>query len=302
MISEQGSRERTISRVTVAGAVSNAVLAMAKLIAGLLGRSSAMVADAVHSASDLVSDIIVLVMVKISSRGVDKGHDYGHGKFETLASAIIALLLVVVGGKLMAGGVGKISSALRGEFTDTPGEIALWAAVVSIVVKEVLYQWTAHVGRKVKSPVMITNAWHHRTDALSSVASAAGIGAAILFGGKWVLLDPLVGCGISIFIFCIAVKMAIPALNELTEASLPEDVERDMVRIIRSVGGVDDVHALKTRSIGPDYFIEAHVVVDPDMSVAKAHDITAEAERLLRARYGQNTQISLHVEPSVEAL
>ena len=302
MFTGQDNREQTISRVTVAGAVANTVLAVAKLIAGLLGRSSAMVADAVHSASDLVSDIIVLVMVKISSKGVDKSHDYGHGKFETLASAIIALLLVVVGGKLMAGGVGKISSALRGEVIDTPGEIALWAAVVSIVVKEVLFQWTAHVGRKVNSPVMITNAWHHRTDALSSVASAAGIGAAILFGGKWALLDPLVGCGISIFIFYIAVKMAIPALNELTEASLPEDVERDMVRIIRSVGGVDDVHALKTRSIGPDYFIEAHVVVNPDMSVAKAHDITADAEGLLRARYGQNTQISLHVEPSVEAL
>lgn len=294
-------REREMTAVTVWGAVANVALAGAKLLAGLVGKSSAMTADAIHSLSDLVSDVIVLAMVKVSSKGRDKSHDYGHGKFETLATAFVALMLLVVGGKLMADGVGKIVDIVHGTSLPVPGRIALWAAVLSIVVKEVLYQWTARVGRKCQSPAIITNAWHHRTDALSSVASAAGISAAILFGGKWTVMDPIVCCLISIFIVYIAVKMAIPALNELTEASLPDEIEDEMERIIRSVEGVENVHAMKTRSAGPNYIVESHIVVRPDMSVAEAHAITAVAEARLRERFGASTQISLHVEPSVEA-
>ncbi|MCF0175584.1 MAG: cation transporter, partial [Bacteroidales bacterium] len=219
------TREKRIYSVTIWGAVANVFLSLAKLAAGTLGRSTAMLADAIHSLSDLVSDVIVLAMVAVSSKGKDKGHDYGHGKFETLATECVALLLFVVGAKLMSSGVGKILEVMRGGSIESPGAIALWAALASIIVKEALYQWTVHVGKAVDSPAVITNAWHHRTDALSSVGSALGIGAAILFGGKWAILDPVVGCFISIFIFVIAVKMALPALNELTEGSLPDDVE-----------------------------------------------------------------------------
>lgn len=281
--------------------MANLALTAFKLVAGLLGRSAAMVADAVHSLSDLVSDVVVLVMVRISSREQDKGHDYGHGKFETLATAIVALLLLVVGARLMAGGIERIRMVAEGGTLEVPGRIALWAALVSIAVKEVLYQWTARVGRKVNSPVMITNAWHHRSDALSSVGAAIGIGCALIFGGKWAVLDPLVCCCISVFIFVIAVKMAIPALNELTEASLPEEMEEKIVSLIRSVDGIDDVHALKTRRNGPNIIIEAHIVVDPDMCVAAAHDITELAEQKVRDEYGKETHITLHVEPSVES-
>lgn len=281
--------------------MANLALTAFKLVAGLLGRSAAMVADAVHSLSDLVSDVVVLVMVRISSREQDKGHDYGHGKFETLATAIVALLLLVVGARLMAGGIERIRMVAEGGTLEVPGRIALWAALVSIAVKEVLYQWTARVGRKVNSPVMITNAWHHRSDALSSVGAAIGIGCALIFGGKWAVLDPLVCCCISVFIFVIAVKMAIPALNELTEASLPEEMEDKIVSLIRSVDGIDDVHALKTRRNGPNIIIEAHIVVDPDMCVAAAHDITELAEQKVRDEYGKETHITLHVEPSVES-
>ena len=295
------TREKTISGVTLGGAVANLALTAFKLVAGLLGRSAAMVADAVHSLSDLVSDVVVLVMVRISSREQDKGHDYGHGKFETLATAIVALLLLVVGARLMAGGIERIRMVAEGGTLEVPGRIALWAALVSIAVKEVLYQWTARVGRKVNSPVMITNAWHHRSDALSSVGAAIGIGCALIFGGKWAVLDPLVCCCISVFIFVIAVKMAIPALNELTEASLPEEMEDKIVSLIRSVDGIDDVHALKTRRNGPNIIIEAHIVVDPDMCVAAAHDITELAEQKVRDEYGKETHITLHVEPSVES-
>ncbi len=294
-------REREMTRVTVWGAAANVALAAGKLVAGIVGRSSAMMADAIHSLSDLVSDVIVLAMVKVSSKGRDKSHDYGHGKFETLATVIVAVLLLVVGARLMADGVRKILAVVHGTMISVPSLIALWAALASVVVKEILYQWTARVGRRCSSPAVITNAWHHRTDALSSVASAVGIGAAILLGGKWAVMDPLVCCAISIFIFYIAVKMAVPALNELTEASLPDEIEAEMEQIIRSVEGVKDVHAMKTRSLGPNVIIDSHIVVCPDMTVLKAHDITEVAEARLRERFGADTQISLHVEPSKEA-
>ncbi len=295
------NREKSIVRVTVWGAVANVVLAVAKLVAGIVGRSAAMTADAIHSFSDLVSDVIVLVMVKVASRGNDKDHEYGHGKFETLATVAVALLLLAVGGKMLADGVSRIVGFFRGEQMVVPGMIAFWAALVSIAVKEVLYQWTAHVGRKFDSPAVVTNAWHHRSDALSSVGSAVGIALASLLGGKWAIMDSVVACAISIFIIRIGVKMALPALRELTEASLPEETENEIREVILSVDGVLDVHAMKTRKAGPDIIIESHIVVDPEMTVFQAHLLTEYAEDRLRERFGQKTQISLHVEPSVES-
>lgn len=291
------NREKTIARVTAWGALVNLALAALKLAAGLLGRSSAMVADAVHSFSDLVSDAIVLVMVRVSSKGQDKGHDFGHGKFETLATAAVAILLFFVGVRLMVGGIGKIRLVLDGGELPSPDSIALWAAVVSIAVKEALYWWTSVTGKKVNSPAMISNAWHHRSDALSSIGSALGIGGAMLLGGKWAVLDPIVGCIISIFILAVAVKMVVPALDELTEGSLPDKTEEEIERIICSVDGVENVHELKTRKNGPDIIIAAHIVVNAAMSVAVAHRLTEIAESKLREKFGQKTQISLHVEP-----
>ena len=299
MTSEE--RGHIISSVTVWGAAANLGLSVLKMVAGVLGRSSAMVADAVHSLSDLVSDIVVLVMVRVASKGKDKSHDYGHGKFETLATVVVSLLLLIVGAKLMAGAVKKVSIVADGGVLEAPGAIALWAALVSIAVKEILYQWTARVGRKVDSSAMVANAWHHRSDALSSVGSALGIGGALLLGGKWTVLDPLVGGIISIVIIVVAVQMAIPAVNELTEASLPDDVESEILGIIESVRGVDNVHDLRTRRSGPDIIIDVHIVVDPDMSVRDAHDITSVAETAVRQKYGEGTQLSIHVEPNVDS-
>ncbi len=295
------NREQTIQAVTIGGAVGNLVLAGFKLLAGILGKSSAMMADAIHSISDLVSDVVVLVMVRISSKGVDKDHDYGHGKYETLATVIVAVMLLIVGGELMLGGIDKVRTVINGDELEQPGSIALWASLVSIAVKEFLYQWTARVGKRVNSPAMITNAWHHRTDALSSIGSAIGIGGAMLLGGKWVVLDPIVGCVISVFIIIIAIKMAMPALHELTEGSLPEDVENDIVSIIESTDGVENVHALKTRQNGPVIILSAHIVVDPNITVSEAHKITVDAETAVREKFGKETLISIHIEPDEEA-
>lgn len=288
--------------MTFWGAVCNLALSAIKLVAGLLGRSSAMVADAVHSLSDLVTDVIVIVFARISSKGQDKGHDYGHGKFETLASLSVSILLLVVAGRMIASSVGKISSVLAGEALPSPGIIALVAAAVSVAVKEVLFQWTYRVGKKVSSPSMVANAWHHRSDALSSVASLAGIGGAILLGGRWTILDPLVGGIISIVIIVVAVKMSVPAILELTDASLPDDVEDKILRTISSVSGIRNVHDLKTRRCGSYEIADVHIVVDPDMTIVEAHKITVEAEERLRDVFGPEMQVTIHVEPSEDSL
>ena len=293
----ENNRERTVMRVTAAGAAANLALSAVKLAAGLLGKSAAMVADAVHSLSDLLSDLVVIVMVRIAGREKDDNHKYGHGKFETLGTVILSIILLVVGAKLMANAIRSIVFVAEGGVIEAPGHVALWAALISIAVKEILYQWTAAVGRKVNSQAMVANAWHHRSDALSSVGAAVGIGAAILFGGKWTVLDPIVGALISIVIIVVAVKMIIPAIGELTEASLPKETEKRIVDIIISVPEVLGVHELKTRRTGPDIVVDAHIVVDPELTVAKAHDIATAVEDGLRGEYGPRTQISIHVEP-----
>lgn len=295
------NRGGKIMSVTIWGAVANLVLTLAKLAAGIFGRSTAMAADAVHSFSDLISDAVVLIMVKVAGKEKDKSHDFGHGKFETLATLAVSLLLLVVGVSLMSKGIEKIRFVAAGGIIEKPGMIALWAALFSIVVKEILYQWTARVGRAVNSQTMIANAWHHRSDALSSVGALAGIGGAIFLGGKWTVLDPIVGCIISIVIIVVSVKISIPAINELTDASLPEETEDRITKIIHSVKGVDNVHNLKTRQSGSSTIIDAHIVVNPQMSVAVAHEITVEIEKALCAAFGEQTQISIHVEPEREA-
>lgn len=295
------SRTQRITNITLWGAIANLTLTLVKFIAGFFGHSAAMVADAVHSLSDLVSDAVVLVMVKISSKGKDKGHDYGHGKFETLATLVVSLLLLVVGVSLMSKGIESIRFVIGGGTIEKPGMIALGAAVISIAVKEFLYQWTARVGKAVNSQAVIANAWHHRSDALSSVGSLIGIGGAILLGGKWTVLDPIVGCIISIVIIVVAVKISIPALSELTDASLSEEIESQIMDIIQSVEKVENVHDLRTRRNGQNYIIDAHVVLDPLMTVAEAHDITVQIETALRKEFGEGTLIAIHVEPDEDA-
>lgn len=296
------NRTKDIQKITLWGAFCNIALTIVKFVAGILGGSTAMLADAVHSASDLVTDIIVIVFTRISGKGKDKGHDYGHGKFETLATVVISLMLLVVGAEMIKSSYQQIRSAVEGNPLPAPEMIALWAAVISIISKEFLYQWTVKVGKRLSSPVVIANAWHHRTDALSSVGSFVGIAGAIALGGEWTILDPLVGAVISIVIIVMAVKMSIPALAELTEASLPEKTEQKMLEIIRSVEGVRGVHELKTRLCGHYCIADFHIVVDPETTILESHETTVIIERKLREEFGEETQINIHVEPSDDSL
>ena len=294
-------RQRQINRVTLWGAAVNLLLTACKIAAGIFGRSAAMIADGVHSLSDLSSDAVVLIFTRISAKDKDRDHEFGHGKFETMATVIISIILIIVGAKLMSNGIKSIHACINGEVLPRPGFIALAAAVVSIVSKEILYQWTAAVARKTGSTAVMANAWHHRSDALSSVGALLGIGGAIILGNKWTILDPITSCAISIAIIVVAVKMALPSLAELLETSLPEEIEKEIMDIASAVPGVNDIHELKTRRNGMSFIIDAHVVVNPDMTVVEAHDIATNVEEALRSRFGSETQTSIHIEPDTAA-
>ena len=290
-------RLQQIQHVTLWGAVCNILLTVVKFAAGIVSGSAAMVADALHSLSDLISDAVVLVFSRLSSHGSDHKHDFGHGRFETLGTLCVSLLLLIVAGKMLVHAFEQIMAVYHGATLQAPGLLALWAALVSIAVKEVLYQWTARVGRRINSPVVIANAWHHRTDAISSVAAALGIAGAYYLGGQWAILDPLVGGVISIFILFIGVKMILPALQELTDSSLPDDIEQRIHSLMSSVEGVRNVHHIQTRQMGRYFVVDAHIVVDSSLTVAQAHVITDKIEALLYEEYGDENHITLHVEP-----
>ena len=291
------SREREIYKVTIVGSVVNFVLLLFKFFAGIVGHSAAMLADAVHSLSDFVTDIIVLVFVRISSKPEDEGHDYGHGKYETLATAIIGLCLFVVGLGILWNGVQSIWQVVQGNVLPEPGMLALWAALISVVSKEALYQYTALRGRKLNSQAVVANAWHHRSDAFSSIGTMAGIGGAILLGDEWRVLDPIAAVIVSFFILKVSVKLLVPSMNELLEKSLPIEEENRINEIVLSYPGVTAPHHLRTRRIGNNRSIDLHIRMDGKLTLEEAHRRATLIEQRLREEFGKGTYISIHVEP-----
>lgn len=291
------NRARRIYRVTAVGLAVNVALAAGKLAAGLAGRSGAMIADAVHSVSDFATDIVVLVCVRLSSRPRDEDHDYGHGKYETLASVLIGLALAAVAIGIFANSVGLIKRVVEGEQIPRPGLVAVIAAGVSIIVKEALYRYTVVEGRRLNSPAVVANAWHHRSDALSSVATLVGIGGARFLGGSWRILDPIAAIMVSALIVKVAYDLVVSGVNELVEHSLPASTEKEILDIVTSDGNVSDPHNLKTRRIGQNIAVEVHIRLPHDMTVGQSHSITVGIERRLRERFGDGTQTIIHVEP-----
>lgn len=291
-------RVKGIYRVTIVGSVVNLLLVVFKFVAGLLGSSSAMIADAVHSLSDFVTDIVVIVFVNISGKPEDEDHRYGHGKYETLATVIIALALFAVGVGILVDGVKDVAAVVNGAVLPAPSMIALIAAALSIVAKELLYRYTAHVGRKLDSQAVVANGWHHRSDAFSSIGVLVGIGGAMLLGEKWRVLDPLAAIVVSAFIIKVAVDLIKPCLDELLERSLPAEVEQEIEQIILSEEGVTSPHHLRTRRIGNRYAIEVHIRMDGNLTLSEAHRITTAVEQKLKSRYGSATHVGIHTEPT----
>lgn len=291
------SRSYEASRVTWIGFFANLLLTVFKLLAGIMGRSAAMVADAVHSISDFGTDLVVVGSLKVASRPKDGNHKYGHGKVETLATAFVGSVLFIVGLGIFGSGLKNIIAHYTNAPLDPPGMIAFYAALASIAIKEALFRYTLVVGNRICSQVVIANAWHHRSDAYSSFGTVAGIGGAIFLGDRWVILDPLAAMAVSFFIFRIAFKITRESLLELIETSLPGKKEKEIIEISRSVEGVYNPHDLKTRKIGNNIAIDLHIEVVSTLNVEEAHNITVELEKRLRQVYGEGTFISVHTEP-----
>lgn len=294
---DKKAREKEIYKVTLVGSFVNFLLVIFKFLAGIAGHSAAMLADAVHSLSDFITDVVVILFVRISNKPEDKGHDYGHGKYETLATALIGMALLAVGGGILWNGATDILSFLRGEPLKQPGMLALVAALVSILGKELLYHYTVRVGRKNNSQAVIANAWHHRSDALSSIGTAVGIGGAILLGERWAVLDPIAAVIVSFFIMKVAVRLLVPCIDELLEKSLPDAVEREIEQVVLSFDGVSEPHHLRTRRIGNNYAIEIHVRMDGNIPLRQAHETASAIERKLKEKFGEDTHVGIHVEP-----
>ena len=283
--------------MTLWGSVCNALLVAFKFIAGFVGNSSAMIADAVHSLSDFLTDILVIVFVRISAKPQDKDHHYGHGKYETVASFMIALGLGAVAIGIIVGGAKKFVAWLHGEDLEAPGQIALWAALLSIVLKEVLFQYTVRRGKAIDSQALIANAWHHRSDAISSIGAALGIGGALLLGDRWTVLDPIAGIIVGAMLIKTTVDLLRGSMGELTECSLPEETEQEIMAILHSTPAVVDPHHLRTRRIGNQIAIDVHIRMDGDTSLRDAHEQASLIERKLRERFGKDTHINIHMEP-----
>ena len=287
-------REDEIARVTLTGSVVNLLLVGLKAVAGLVGHSAAMISDAVHSLSDFVTDIVVLVFVRVSARPQDEDHDYGHGKYETLATLFIGLALAAAAVGIVVSGAGKLARWLQGEDLPAPGKIALWAALGSIVAKELLFQYTRIKGKHLDSKALEANAWHHRSDALSSVGTAIGIGGAILLGSRWTVLDPLASIVVGAMLVKVAWDLLGPSFGELTDSSLPADMEQEMMDIIRGVPGVEDPHNLRTRRIGNRIAAEVHIRLDGTLPLSEA----SEVERRFKDRFGAQSHVIVHMEPN----
>ena len=292
------TREQEIYKVTLAGSVGNMALLTFKFVAAVLGHSSAMMADAIHSLSDFITDLVVLVFVRLSAKPQDQSHDYGHGKFETFATFIIGLALVVAAVGIIVAAVLKVVRWAQGATLEAPGMLALWAALLSILVKEVLFRYTVSRGKALESQALVANAWHHRSDALSSIGAAAGIGGAILLGSRWTVLDPVASILVALMLMKVAYDLLKASVDELTESSLPEGMEQEIAAIIDSFPGITEPHNLRTRRIGNRIAIEAHVRMDGNMPLREAHDCASAIERKLKERFGPATHTSIHMEPT----
>ena len=284
-------RNKEIYKVTLLGGAVNVVLLVFKFVAGIVGHSAAMVADAVHSLSDFVTDVIVLIFVHISGKPKDKSHDYGHGKFE-----------IVVAAGILYSGVMKIVAWANGAQLEAPGMLALWAALLSIVLKEAIFRYSMVKARQLNSQAVEANAWHHRSDAMSSVGTAIGIGGAIFLGERWTVLDPVASVIVGLFIVKVSLNLLRVGIGDLMEQSLPDEVEAEILRLAASVPGVSDPHELRTRRIGNHYAIELHILVDGDLPLREAHEKASQVEELLRSHYGEETHIAVHVEPREDPL
>ncbi len=294
------TRKKQAVRVTVVGMIINIFLTIFKFTLGILGKSTAMVADSIHSFSDFATDIVALLSFRISHKPEDENHHYGHGKFETLAGLTISIVLLIVGLGIFYFSSLKVYKIWQGELAVKPEVIAVIAALVAFITKEWLYRYTIKAGKKINSQAVIANAWEHRSDAFSSIGAFIGIGGAVLLGGKWVILDPLAGVIVSIFIIKMGFSLTYENVIELSESAMTEDQIKTIEEIAGNVRGVHKPHNIKTRKIGHYYAIDLHIGVASSFNVTRAHNIGSEVKKQLRKKFGRNTFTSIHIDPFLD--
>lgn len=298
MSPERKTKESFI--VTFIGMIINIVLTSVKIVVGFLGNSAALIADGIHSLSDLLSDFFVMFSIHISAKPEDDSHNFGHKRIEQLASFIVGLMLLFAGGWILYSGAMTIYSFLGGTPIETPAMIAFYVALASIIIKELLYQYTYYVAKKLDSDMLKANAWHHRSDGLSSIGVAAGIGAAILLGGQWAIIDPIMAILLALYILYIAVKIIYSSTNDLMDASLGPEIHEEIQVSVMECGGVLNIHSIRTRKLGSSKAIDAHIMVDSDLTVNEAHVIQKSVEKCLKDRFGPDTYVIIKIEPFLD--
>ncbi len=292
-------RSAMANRVTWLSIIVNTILTVGKLLAGVLGHSAAMVADAIHSASDFATDFAVLVGMRLAERPQDHDHPYGHGKYETLAAVLIGVALIGVGILIaLQAGHTLYHAVVDKIFPERPAMLALWAGLISIIVKEALYQVTVKVARQTENDALLANAWHHRSDALSSIATSLGAGAAAIFGGAWVLLDPVAAIFVGLLLTKVAWEIIADSVDKLLEHGMSARENAQILELVHTVEGLSEPHHLRSRRVGSVAVIELHFRVDAEMTVRESHDIACRVEQRLHDTFGQDAIITIHVEPT----
>jgi len=298
------STTRTIYRITLFGAALNLVLVILKFVAGFWGNSSVLVADAVHSLSDFVTDFVVIFGAKYWGRPADENHPYGHAKLETIVTLFIGVALMVVGGRLIFGAVSTLHSMIFDASYQhpIPGKIALIAAVVSILVKEYLYRVTARVARRVHSTAVAANAWHHRSDALSSIPAALAVGCCIVWGERYAFLDPVATVLVGGMVFYAAWTIIYPTFGTLMDAGASRETIQKISELVKATPGVTNPHHIRTRSVGQGFDVDLHVWVDGSMTVRESHELAHSIEKMLQQTSDlMILDVIIHIEPEGES-
>lgn len=290
-------REEKAKKATIVSVIVNILLTVSKIAVGILGKSGAMLADGIHSLSDLVTDIIVFISIRISSKPADDDHNYGHGKFETVATFIVSIALFLAGFNILSNGVTNIYHFIRGGILVKPSSIVLYIAILSILSKEILFRYTMIVGKRITSDAVIANAYHHRSDVLSSIGVLISALIITIFGDRYAFFDSIAEIVVSIFIFNVAVKLIKPSLNQLTDSSMSTENINKVKEVFDKNPAVLSYHHLRTRKIGNQHAIDIHILVKDSLNVNEAHDITVDLELVIKEILGMDTFISIHVEP-----
>lgn len=284
-------------RVTVLSFIINCILSLGKVLTGVIGRSGAMIADGIHSLSDLITDIIVYISLRITQKPADEKHNYGHGKIETVATVMVSIALFIAGFTIGRDGIEDLIAFSQGERNAAPGLIVVIAAAVSLIVKELLFRYTISTGRKIGSEVLIANAWHQRSDALSSLGVLLGAGGAYILGSEFAFLDSAAQIVVSLFIFRAAYKILVPSLGQLADEAIDEDEIIQIKKILENNAGVLDYHHLRTRHVGSLHAVDVHILVKPDLNISDAHDISTIIEFEIKSILGKDCFVSVHIEP-----